>query len=161
MVHRSSATNLTLKEVLKEAIHKEIEAQELYTGLKSRVTNLAGKDVLQDLAGQEKIHQQVLEDYVQGKLKEGVLNVGVVVDYKIAEYLDLPEISPSMEMKDIFLLAANKEKASHELYLMLASIHPNGHVKRILEDLAAQEATHKLRVESLFNEVAFPQTDGG
>ena len=85
----------------------------------------------------------------------------MVVDYHIAEYLDQPEIDSNMDIKDVFLLAANKEKASHELYLHLASIHPQGHIRHLLEDLAAQESTHKLRVETLYNEVAFPQTDGG
>ena len=83
------------------------------------------------------------------------------MDYKIAEYLDQPPVSPAMELKDIFLLAANKEKASHEIYLRLAAIHPNGHVKHLLEELGAQELSHKVRVEDLYNEVAFPQTDGG
>jgi rubrerythrin len=31
----------------------------------------------------------------------------------------------------------------------------------LLEDLAAQELEHKQKVEFLFTEVAFPQTDGG
>jgi rubrerythrin len=161
MVDKRIGSNLTLKEVLQEAIHKEIEAQVMYRGLKDRVNNPAAKDALQDLVEQETIHQHILEDYLLGKLKEGVLNVGMVVDYKIAEFLDQPDPTPSMELKDVFLLAANKEKASHELYLHLASIHPNGHIRHLLEDLAAQELTHKLRVEDLFNETAFPQTDGG
>jgi rubrerythrin len=161
MENKASSLNLTLREVLQEAIHKEIEAHVMYAGLKSRVNNSSAKDALQDLAEQESTHQHILEDYLHGKLKEGILNIGMVVDYKIAEYLDQPEVSPSMELKDVFLLAANKEKASHELYLQLAAIHPNGHVKHLLEELAAQELTHKLRVEELFNEVAFPQTDGG
>ena len=160
-MYRASGENLTLKEVLQEAIHKEIESHVMYTMIKSRVNNLSAKEALQDLADQETIHQHVLEDYLAGKLKEGILNVDIVVDYKIAEYLDQPSVSSSMELKDVFLLAANKEKASHELYLQLAAIHPNGHVQHLLEGLAEQELTHKLRVESLYNEVAFPQTDGG
>jgi rubrerythrin len=161
MVDKESGLNLDLREVLREAIQKEIEAHILYVGLKGRVSNPTAKEALQDLAEQETIHQHILEDYLNGKLKEGVLNIGLRVDYKIAEYLDLPEINPQMELKDIFLLAANKEKASHELYLKLASIHPNGRARHLLEDLATQEMAHKARVEDLFNEVAFPQTDGG
>ena len=66
-----------------------------------------------------------------------------------------------MKLKDAFLLAANREKASHELYLGLARIHPAGEVKRLLERLASQELKHKQRVEFLYAEVAFPQTNGG
>ena len=66
-----------------------------------------------------------------------------------------------MDMKDVFLLAANKEKSAHDLYTCLSEIHPNGQVKHLLEDLASQELEHKNRLENLYTEVAFPQTDGG
>ncbi len=152
---------LTLHEVLQEAIQKEVMSRFLYVGLRQRVKNAASKDAFQALADQEEVHQRVLEDYLHGKLREGALHTGLIVDYKIAEYLDQPEISPTMELKDVFLLAANKEKASHDLYLGLSEIHPNGQIKHIFEDLANQELEHKQRIETLFTEVAFPQTDGG
>jgi rubrerythrin len=154
-------TQVTLKEVLQDAIQKEIQANLMYLGLRQRVANPAAKEVCHQMADQEEIHRQVLEDYLHGKLTEGALNVGMVVDYHIAEYLDQPEVDSNMEIKDVFLLAANKEKASHDLYSHLASIHPQGHIRHLLEDLAAQESNHKLHVETLYNEVAFPQTDGG
>jgi rubrerythrin len=155
------APQWTLQEVLKEAIKKEVMSRFLYIGLRQRARNPASKEAFQTLADEEEIHQKVLEDYLRGKYKEGALNPGLVVDYKIAECLDQPEILPTMELKEVFLMAANKERASHALYLNLAAIHPNGRVKRLLEDLAAQELEHKNRVETLYTEVAFPQTDGG
>lgn len=155
------ATQLTLQEVLEGAIQKEIMSRFLYIGLRQRVKNPASKDAFQALAEQEEVHQQVLEDYVNGKLKEGALSCKLIVDYKIAEWLDQPEISPTMELKEVFLLAAKKEQAAHDLYQSLSAIHPNGHVKHLLEELACQELEHKNRVESLYTEVAYPQTDGG
>ena len=77
------------------------------------------------------------------------------------EHFDEPEVSPQMDLKDVFMLAADREKAAHEFYLGLAGIHPDGAVKDLLENLAAQEMSHKHKVEFLFTEVAFPQTDGG
>ena len=154
-------TQLTLKEVLGKAIQKEIEARLLYVSLSQKMYNEAAKDALQDLARQEQGHQNRLEQYLRGELKEGALSHGHAVDYKIAEQLDQPEISPDMKLKDTFLLAANREMASHQFYLSLAEIHPAGEVKRLLEELAAQELGHKQRVEFLYTEVAFPQTDGG
>ena len=66
-----------------------------------------------------------------------------------------------MKLQEVFLLAANREMASHDFYQSLAQIHPPGEVQRLLEELAAQELEHKQRVEFLYTEVAFPQTDGG
>jgi len=154
-------TQLTLGEVLEKAIQKEVESQRLYTDLRQKMTDEAAKDAFQELARQEEGHQNLLERYLRGELKERMLSRGQVVDYKIAEHLDQPQISPDMKLRDVFLLAARREKASHEFYLSLAQIHPAGEVKRLVEELAAQELEHKQRVEFSYTEVAFPQTDGG
>ena len=154
-------TQQTLQNILKKAVQKEIESQLLYTTLSQKVEDKAAKDAFQELVQQEKGHQNLLEQYLRGELKEGALSSGHPVDYKIAEHLDQPQISATMQLKDVFLVAANREKISHEFYLGFAEIHPPGEVKRLLEGLASQELEHKQRVEFLFMEVAFPQTDGG
>ena len=155
------ATQISLNEILEKAIQKEIESQRLYSDLSEKMTNDAAKDALRQLSQQEEGHQSIPEQYQRGKLKEGTLSREQVIDYKIAEHLDQPEISPDMQLKDVFLLAANREMHSHELYLALAGLHPSGDAKRLLEELASQELEHKQKVEFLYNEVAFPQTDGG
>jgi len=155
------ASEFTLEKILEKAIQKEIDSQTLYSTLSSRVKNQYARAALQDLAKYEKEHQLILERYRRGELKEGALSRDDVIDYKIAEHLEQPEISPNRNLKEVFLLAANREKASHEFYLGLAGIHPQGEVRRMFERLAAQELEHKQKVEYLYTEVAFPQTDGG
>ena len=155
------ATQLTLKEVLQKAIQKEIEPRHLYSDLSHKIRDEAAKDAFEELDRQEQGHQQLLKQYLRGELKGRTLSRGQVIDYKIAERLDQSEISLDMKLKDVFLLAANREKASHEFYLSLAQIHPAGEVKRLIEGLAAQELEHEQRVEFLYTEIAFPQTNGG
>ncbi len=152
---------LTLEELLTTAIEKEIQSQYLYADLGRRVKDQSAKDALDEIIRQEKGHETRLEQYLRGEFHEGALCPGDVIDYKIAEKLDQPEITPDMNLKDVFLLAAKREKASHEFYLGLAAAHPAGQVKSLLEDLACQELEHKQRVEYIYDEVAFPQTDGG
>ncbi len=154
----------TLRELLQIAIQKEIESQLLYTDLCSLVSHPAAKDAFQELTEQELGHQKLLEQYLRGefsKVSEGALDNGYTLDYEIAERFNQPQISISMELKETFLLAANREKLSHEFYLSLAAIHPDGKAKNLLKKLARQELGHKQRVEFLYTEVAFPQTDGG
>ncbi len=155
------AEELTLQGVLERAIQKEIDSQALYRTLSRRVSNRYARDALQELAKYEKEHQLMLESYRRGELKEGALKASQVIDYRIAEYLEQPEMSPDMSLKEVFLMAANREKASHQFYLALAGVHPQGQVRKMLEKLAAQELEHKQKVEYLYTEVAFPQTDGG
>jgi rubrerythrin len=155
------AARLTMQAILKKAIEKEIEAQQLYRDLSQKMTDATARDAFIQLAGEEEGHEKVLRKYLRGEIGVRRLKKNRVLDYKIAEYLDQPPITPQMGLKEVFLLAAKREKASHEFYLSLAAVHPAGGVKRLLEQLAAQELEHKQRVELLYTEVAFPQTDGG
>jgi rubrerythrin len=152
---------LTLENVLTKAIEKEIESQRLYRDLSQKMKDKTAKNALRQLSQEEQGHENLLRKYLGGELKGGALKKEQVLDYKIAEHLEQPEISPGMKLKDVFLLAANREKASHEFYLSLAGVHPAGEVKWLLEKLAAQELKHKQRVELLYTETAFPQTAGG
>lgn len=154
-------TQLTVQNVLAKAIQREIESQHLYRDLSQKMTDAAAKDVFRQLSQEEQEHENLLQKYLRGELKEGALKREQVLDYKIVEHLEQPEISPRMKLKDVFLLAANREKASHEFYFSLAGVHPSGQVKRLLEQLASKELEHKQRVEFFYTETAFPQTDGG
>ena len=151
---------LTLEKVLDGAVQKEIEAQHLYLDLSMMVKNPPVRDALEALSREEKVHQDKLERYRAGELS-GALGKDQIVDYHIAELVEGSELSPDMQLKDAFMFAANREKASHELYITLAAIHPEGEVKALLLQLAGQELEHKQRVESLYTQVAYPQTDGG
>jgi len=155
------AAQLTLKEVLQTAIEKEIGAQQLYSDLARKVTSQTAKDTFRELVKQEKGHQTLLERYLQGGLKSGTLRAEQVIDYKIAENFEPTEITPDMQLKDIFLRAANREKGAHESYLALSKALPVGEVRTLLEGLASQELEHKHKLEFLYTEVAFPQTAGG
>ena len=151
----------TIKDVIEGAVQREINAQKVYSDLSGRVENDSSKDVLLGLVKQEKGHQEILERYLRGELKGGMLGRENVPDYKIAEHFDQTEITPEMDLKDIFLLAANREKTSVEFYTQLSDVHPEGEIKSLLKRMASEEQGHKEKMERLYTEVAFPQTDGG
>jgi rubrerythrin len=152
---------MTVQSILEKAIEKEIESQQLYGDLSQKMTNAAARDAFARLKREEEGHEELLRRYLRGELGEGGLRKEQILGYKIAEYLEQPEITSGMGLADVFLVAANREKASHEFYLLLARAHPLGRVRSLLEQLAAQELGHKQKVEFLYTEVAFPQTDGG
>jgi len=94
-------TQLTLEEVLQKPIQKVIESQHLYSDSSQKITDEAARDASQELPRQEHGHQQLLEQYLRGELREGTLSSEQVIDYKIAERLDQPEISPDMKLRDV------------------------------------------------------------
>lgn len=150
-----------LSDFIDIAIQREIEAYEFYRGLQDKVQDKTAKDALDLLAGEEKKHRAFLEDYQAGKLGQEALRLTQVVDYKIAEHLEKPDLQKNLESKDVYLVAAHREQNSYSFYTGLAAIHPDGAVKDMLLRMANEEKRHKEKVEYLYTNTAFPQTDGG
>jgi len=150
-----------LSDFIDIAIQREIEAFEFYKGLHDKVSDKAAKDVLDILANEEKKHRAFLENYREGKLGAEALKLNRVIDYKIAEHLEKPDIKVNMESKDVYLVAAHRELNSYNFYSGLAAVHPDGNVKEVLLKMANEEGKHKEKVEYLYANTAFPQTDGG
>ena len=152
---------ITVLYVIDKAIEKEIEAQHMYRNLSQASRDPAARDMFQQLTSVEKKHEDLLRRYLSGDIGGQGLKKDAVLDYRIAEHFNAPEITPEMPLADVLLLAANRERASHELYTHLASVQPEGRIRRLFEDLAAQELDHKHRMEDYYTDVAFPQTSGG
>jgi len=150
-----------LAELIDVAIVREIEACEFYMGLFDKVQDSATKDALDSLAKEEKKHMAFLEDYKAGKLGTGALRLTQVIDYKIAEHLEKPDLAMSLESKDVYLVAAHREQNSYAFYSGLAAVHPDGPAKEMLLRMANEEKRHKEKVEYLYTNTAFPQTEGG
>jgi len=153
------ASQLTLSEVIKEAIQKEVLSRFMYIGLRQRVKSQESKDAFKLLAEQEEYHQHVLEDYLSGKLKEGTLSNNMVVDHSVTDHLGQPDVTPNMDIKDVYVLAVKKEQTANNFYSNLAAIHPEGKAKNLLEFLAAQELEHKAIVEKLSEDFNNPKTE--
>ncbi|OGP94380.1 MAG: hypothetical protein A2Z19_03765 [Deltaproteobacteria bacterium RBG_16_54_18] len=150
-----------LKAVIETAILKEREAHEFYLDLYNLVDDMIAKDALCFLADEEKKHEDFLQKYLQGSYGADALRGDEVIDYGIAQFLEMPDIGQGMAAKDVYLVAAHRELNSYNFYKNLADIHPNGEVKDLLLAMANQELKHKEKVEYLYSNTAFPQTDGG
>ena len=84
-----------------------------------------------------------------------------VIDYKIAQHVDKPDIEKDLNTKDVYLVAAHREMNSYNFYKGLADLQPAGEVKEMLLKMANEEMKHKEKVEYLYSNTAFPQTQGG
>ncbi len=151
----------TVAEALQMGIEREKESQKLYSELAAMVATPNLSYAFSLLQKQEANHQEILERYLNRGLTDGALEPRTVIDYHIAEHLAQPQPSPNMPLQDIFVLAAKREQMSNEFYTALAAVHPEGLTKKLLLRLASEELGHKQKVETMYSEVAFPQTDGG
>ena len=147
--------------ILDLAITKEEEAFNFYMDLTKIVADKQTMDALEYIAGEEKKHKEFLIGYRDKGVGADMRPGTAVVDYKIAEHLEAPEPKPGMEQKDVYLIAAHREKNAHEFYLSLAGIHPDGEAKNVLLKMAEEELKHKEKMEYFYTNAAFVQTDGG
>ena len=154
-------TDQSLEAIIGMAIQKEEQSHDFYTALQSKVDDPDARDTLAFLAREEIKHKEFLLRYREGGLGPESLRMSHVVDYRIAEHLDAPETRERLEPKEAYVLAAHRELRSFNFYKALADIHPQGSLREMLIRMANEELRHKEKVEYLYSNTAFPQTDGG
>jgi rubrerythrin len=150
-----------LSEVLEIAIQREVEAYDFYMDIYARVEDQSVKDTLEFIAGEEKKHKAFLVNYREGNYGADALRMADVVEYKIAEYLEEPEVQDDMSSQEVYLIASHRENRSHQFYTELAGLHTEGDTQTMLLKMANEELKHKEKMEYLYSNTAFPQTSGG
>jgi rubrerythrin len=152
---------LSMEEVVDQAIAREQDSYELYNKLIGRVEDAASRDTLHFMAGEELKHKEMLQKYKRGEMGSDVLSLRAAADARVVEALGTPDVAGPLQHKDIFLFAAGREKAAHEFYQRMAELQPPGALQAMLYAFAAEELRHKEKVEYLYCNAAFPQTNGG
>ena len=151
----------TVAEILNMAIQREEVAYDFYMDIYHRVEDASVRDTVEFIAGEEKKHKAFLVSYKEGKYGADSLRMADVVEYKLAEYLEEPEISQDSSSEDVYLVAAHREARSHQFYRELANMHADSNLKTMLLKMANEELKHKEKMEYLYANTAFPQTSGG
>jgi rubrerythrin len=151
----------SLEILIGKAIVREEEAYDFYTSLQAKIKDTTAIDALKFLASEEKKHREFLVAYRDGGYRSNALKMTEVIDYAIAQYIEAPDIQKDFESKDVYLVAAHRELNSYNFYKELAAVQPEGEVRDILLKMANEELKHKEKVEYLYANTAFPQTEGG
>jgi rubrerythrin len=152
---------MDMAQVIDMAIAQEIAANQMYEGLAEKARDQTTKEALEFLAMEELHHKEFLEAYKRGDIPPGGLKPHELIDAHVVEIHGSPSWGMDSRPEDAFLLAAGQEKIAHEFYQKLAAIHPDGEVRELLLKLAQEELAHKEKMEYLYTNTAFPQTDGG
>ena len=151
-----------LLECIETAIKREEDAFAFYTDLAGQVTDDAARETVLWIAGEEKKHKVFLVKFRDKGEGPTSMRKADVTYYKLAEHLDEPEASESMTRAEIFLLASHRELRAHQFYTELAALYDqNADVREMLLRIANEELKHKEKMEYLYANTSFPQTDGG
>jgi len=151
----------TIADVIDMAITREEEAYDFYMDIHSKVQDVGVRETVEFIAGEEKKHKAFLVSYRDGNFGSDALRMADVIDYKVAEYLEEPEIKKESSSEDVYLIAAHREGRSYQFYSELANMHADGELKTMLAKMANEELKHKEKMEYLYSNAAFPQTSGG
>ena len=151
-----------LAEYIDVAIGREEDAYRFYTDLAGKVNDPAARETLAWISGEEKKHKAFLEKFRAEGVGPAAMRLSDPVYYKIAEHLEEPEVEADMARADVFLVASHRELRSYNFYSELAALYDEGdEVRDMLHKIANEELKHKEKMEYLYANTAFPQTDGG
>ena len=151
----------TFAEIIDMAIQREVVAYDFYMDIYHKVQDESVRDTVEFIAKEEIKHKEFLVGYRAGNFGSDSLRMADVVDYKIAEYLEEPEIDKESSSQEVYLIASHREAKSHLFYTELAGMHADSELKTMLLKMANEELKHKEKMEYLYSNAAFPQTSGG
>ncbi|MHB1294179.1 MAG: ferritin-like domain-containing protein [Anaerolineae bacterium] len=154
-----SATENPMDGILRTAIQREIDAYTLYHSAAEASDMQHARDMLNDLAAQEVGHRTRLEALLNGRAFKVVSKTQQrkIADLKITDYLVEEPLSADSDFQSILIVAGKRERASHELYSALARVAEDDETKKLFEFLANEEASHKYRVEALYDKIVYKE----
>jgi rubrerythrin len=137
-------------EIIDFAIDGEKDAVKFYQDLQTKVKFTAQKAMLKELEDMEKGHIVILEN-IRSKGFQN-LEVKEIPDLQISNYV--VDVLPAADMtyQDILIIAMKKEEQAKKLYTDLAANFPGTEMETLFLKLASEEASHKLKFETLYDE---------
>ena len=140
----------TFSEIIQFAIDKEKNAQAFYRSAAGLSQYPGISPVFTELADEEQKHEKLLEGIGQGAgLSEAG---GKVPDLKISDYLVELKFSPNMKYQEVMILAMKNEEKSMKFYSAWSEKATEADHKKLFAYLAEEEAKHKYRLESIYDQ---------
>lgn len=147
---------IEFKKLFSQAIMREVEAHEFYRGVAERVDNESVREIFDQLAAEEMGHKDFLEKFEFDSAVE-MKFIKPAKDFKVAEATALPELSIDMKPADAIALAMKKEQEAVEFYRCMADGAADDSTRTMFENLANMELGHKVKLESAFVEIGYPE----
>lgn len=140
----------TNQEIIQFAIDKEKDDQTFYRSA-AKLSQYPGiPSLFLELAAEEEKHQQLLEELPDpSTLPE---RSTPVPDLKISDYLVDQKFHKDMKYQEVMILAMKNEEKSLKFYRAWEARAHDPNQKKLFSYLGDQEAQHKYRLESIYDE---------
>ncbi len=144
------------KQAISDAIQSEIDARIFYEKIAKGIKDAFLKETFENFAKEEGKHEQILTGILKQE-KITTTHFNCDKDFKVAETIKMPEVTPDMDLKNAIGLAMKNEEIAMKKYSELADNCEDAQLKKIFQDLAAMERDHKFKMEKNFVDVAYPE----
>jgi len=140
----------TFENVMAFAAENEKAAFELYEMMKDAAKKQSAKVMFGELAAEELKHKRFFDKVTEENVPD--VQLKEVTDLKISDYLVDVEFKSDMEYQDILIMAMKREESAVKLYNDMAAQIENPKLEKLLKFMAQEEAKHKLRLETEYDE---------
>lgn len=140
----------SFQDIVDFAIEKEKEAKAFYEEI-SEIESLSGyRELFKEFAAEEQRHVQLL----QGIEDKGIEKYKFkwIPDLKRSNFLVDIEYEKGMGYKDMLHLAIKREEKALALYNDLQDKADQEELKKLFKVLCQEEAKHKLKLETMFDD---------
>ncbi|BAI81422.1 rubrerythrin [Deferribacter desulfuricans SSM1] len=150
-------SEITLKEALEDALHKEQMAYEFYMQLHDMLKDLGAKAIIKELASEEVKHKEMIEEAIKtGKIE----HIGMETKYYSSDLgiskMVLPQvITDDMSVQDVLRIAMKHEDNSRVFYEKLAEKFAGSEAEEFFRRMAVEEATHRNKIQNIYDDIVY------
>jgi len=148
-----------VEEVLETARRIEESSYEFYATAEKMVPSPYLKEQMKDLADQEKVHKQKIEEMIEKGVEEVAkgLIIERVQDMKLGDYLLPSKIDSKANIQDILITAIKREDLTHQFYQNLLKGARHEDLRKVLEFLSIEELKHKNKLQFLYDDIIYQE----
>jgi len=144
----------TLEEIIDFAIEREKEAEAFYLELLQEEALSGNRELFQEFATEERKHVRLLKEFKDKGLVRGLDSYKLkwIKDIKRSDLLVELTYHKGMDYRDILTLAVKREEKALKLYNDLLRQTENPEAQKLFKVLCQEEAKHKLKFETLYDD---------
>ena len=146
-----------LTELLDSAIYKEVASQAVYEAAQSKAEDRGAQALIKELAKEELGHSQRLKKLKERGLPKRSWHQEQVPNLKISQYLTGGETLEGAGLQDTLILAIKREQQAVEFYSRMMGVMRDEAAKNLCADLVHEELRHKLRLETLYDDLFYEE----
>ena len=149
----------TFQDIIEYAVEKEKEAVEFYGEFSKKAPSVNERTILEGFAKEEAKHQAMFENFGKDKEKIAGYDFKWIPDIKRSNYIVDIEYKEGMDYLDLLRLAMKREEKALQMYNELLEKTDQEELKNLFKMLCQEEAGHKLKLETIYDDYMAKQGD--